>query len=157
MLWTCKYDNITFCSHFHWYLSVLNCPLTNSNSGVTSWSNIFSKKSNSVTYDFAKVIGEYLKQLATYKYKTNDCLKFNGMIKASPLLQKNESMSSMTLIRYWQMGKCEYNILKIFLKFCHYKIFFRLIGNIAFHKNVFIFWYSYMITNFIFRVFLIIS
>ena len=81
--------------------------MTNSNSGVTSWYNIFSKKSNSATYDFAKVIGEYLKQLATYKYKTNDCLKFNGMIKASSLLQKNESMSIMTLIRYWQMGKCE--------------------------------------------------
>ena len=40
--------------------------------------------------------------------------------------------------------------------FCNHKTFFKPIWNITFSKNVFIFWYSYMITNFKFRIFFVI-
>ena len=40
--------------------------------------------------------------------------------------------------------------------FFNHKLFFWPIWNIDFCKNIFIFWYSYMITNFKFRTFFII-
>ena len=43
-----------------------------------------------------------------------------------------------------------------FLNFFNHKNFFRPISKITFCKNVLKFWYSYMITNFKFRIFLII-
>ena len=43
-----------------------------------------------------------------------------------------------------------------FFSFSNHKIFFRLIWSATFCKNVFIFRYSYMTTNFKFRIFLII-
>ena len=44
----------------------------------------------------------------------------------------------------------------IFNFFCH-KNFFRPIWSVTFRKNIFIFWYSHMVTNFKFRIFIILS
>ena len=49
-------------------------------------------QTGTATYDATKVIGEYFKPLAFNENKTNDCLKFPDMIKALPLLQKNEKV-----------------------------------------------------------------
>ena len=67
-------------------------------------------------------------------------------------------------ILVWQVQK-DLNMVKVFyyiclrnsiFNFCNHKSFFRPIWNIALCKNVSIFWYSYMVTKFKFRIFITI-
>ena len=50
---------------------------------------------------------------------------------------------------FWHI--CSWNSI---FKFFNNKIFFRSICRVTFCKNIFLFWYSYMVTNLKFRIFL---